>query len=179
MKFGICGKIASGKTEVMKVLEKAGFKLYFADEIVRELYKKGNKGQEIVEEYFGEEFLDANGDVDRLKLREFVFADEPRLQLLNRLIHPIVFDILRNILPEDNYALESVYFPSSFDGKLVWVERPYDKILKTLIGSRGFSEDLARKAVALVNEPAKVDYLIRNSGALGDLKILVEGMINR
>lgn len=46
--------------------------------------KKGTGGWKKVVEAFGEDILQANGEVDRPKLGQIVFTDQGKRQVLNR-----------------------------------------------------------------------------------------------
>lgn len=185
MILGITGKIASGKTEVMKILAKNGFYCIYADKIVHELYKSGEEGAKKIENVFGKEYLKKNGQVDRIKLRNLVFNNPKKLEILNKAIHPLVFKKIRILLNEmegKNIAIESVYLDLNFfdDGlidKIIWIERPVEEILKVLTNDRRFSENLAKKAAKFITKPKGVDFIVENEGNLSDLKISVMNIV--
>ncbi len=177
MVLGVCGKIASGKSEVLKILREKGFYCVEADKIVHDLYKKGAQGARKIEVVFGKKFLKENGEVDRLKLRDEVFEDENKLKLLNDIIHPVVYEEIKSVLSrhhEKNIAIESVYFDSEFLGdfvsELLWIERPKEGILKVLIDDRGFTRDLAEKVFDYIQKPKEIDFVLKNDGSLSKLK---------
>lgn len=173
----VTGKIAAGKTEIMKILSKNGFQCVFADDITHKIYNKGQEGQKAIMKYFGEEFVRNDGDVNRIKLRNLVFNKREKLLLLNRVVHPIIFRRLSKIKWKKKSAIESVYFDAELLGKVdfktVYVQRPKREIIKTLIKDRGFSKKLALKAFGLIKKPQKVDFLINNSSDLKTLNLLV------
>lgn len=176
MILGVCGKIASGKSEVLKILEKKGFYCIDADKIVYDLYKSCGNGSRQIKETFGKEYLEENGEVSRVKLRELVFRDPKQLKILNKVIHPFVYAKIQSLMPsrEKNVAIEAVYFDEdflqNFVNVMIWVARPRNLILRTLEMERNFSQDLAAKAVDLIQKPGKVDFIIDNSGSLADLE---------
>lgn len=179
MILGVCGKIASGKSEILKILKKRGFYCINADKIVHDLYQSGKAGAKRIEAVFGGKFLSEDGSVDRMKLRDAVFADENKLKLLNDIIHPLVYEEIAGILAKHgnsaDVAIEAVYFDENFLNdfvdKLMWVERPKEKIIKTLIGERGFSQELAEKAYDLIGKPSDetIDFLVENNSDLPTL----------
>lgn len=180
MILGICGKIASGKSEVLKILKKHGFYCIDADKIVHDLYESGGLGAKRVEAYFGKKFLQKDGSVDRAKLRQVVFSDENKLKLLQDIIHPAVYNEISSLLQkhtDEDIAIESVFFDKDFLGdfvdRLIWVERDKKEILRVLTQERGFDKNLARKAIDLVQKPQKVDFEVRNVGGLDLLEALV------
>lgn len=187
MILGVCGKIGSGKSEVMKILKKNGFSLIDADKIVHDLYKKGAVGSKKIAAYFGRRFLRADGSVNREKLREIIFADDDERKMLENLIHPEVYAEVQHLLPKlrgKNVAIESVYFDQGFLGdfvdKILWVDRPEGEIKKVLMKERGFFKEMAQKLVDLIQKPKKVDFVIENDGSLEDLaKKVVPGQLFR
>ncbi|MBI2634846.1 dephospho-CoA kinase [Candidatus Peregrinibacteria bacterium] len=181
MVIGICGKIASGKSEVLKIFGRYGFFCIDADKIVHDLYKPGGLGAVRVAAYFGKRFLKKNGEVDRIKLRNAVFSNENKLKLLQDIIHPTVYNEISLLLQrhkDEDVAIESVFFDKDFLGdfvdQLIWVERDEKEILKVLKEERGFDDALARKAIDLVQKPEKGDiFELKNCGGLDLLEAYV------
>lgn len=173
MIIGVCGKIASGKTEVMKILKKRGFYCIYADKIVHDLYKKNGIGEEKIAAYFGKEFLKRNGSVDRIKLRNLVFTDSYKRKMLENLIYPDVFAEIKLILRKirrKNIAIEAIYFDQNFlrdfVDKIIWVERPIAGIKNTLAADRGFPVEMAQSVIDIVSKPENIDILIKNNTTL-------------
>lgn len=178
MILGVCGKIASGKTEVLKILKKKGFYCIYADKIVHDSYKSGGVGCKKIAAIFGRRFLNKKGEVDRIKLRDEVFNDENKLKLLNDIIHPVVYEEIAGILAKfkkpENVVIEAVYFDedflNDFVDKLLWVERPKEYIINVLVKKRSFSRELAEKAVDCINKPNDVDFTLKNDLDLSKLE---------
>jgi dephospho-CoA kinase len=99
-----------------------------------------------------------------------------KLKILNTLIHPLVFNEIVKILDEKfpKIAIESVYFEDKFLNKLVdkilWVDRPVNKIKDCLIKKRGLRTDVANKILALDIIPKKIDLRINNNSTLKELQ---------
>lgn len=178
MIFGICGKIASGKSEVMKILKKEGFYCIDADKIVHDLYKSRATGAKKIAAYFGKKFLNKDGSVNRSKLRQEVLNNVDERKYLENLIHPEVYAEIERLLARTRkrkIAIEMVYFDQNFLNdfvdKLIWVERPMDRILKVLVKDRGLKPEMAQKMANLVEKPARVDLIIVNNSTLKDLRL--------
>ena len=178
MVIGICGKIASGKTEVMKIFVEKGFFPVYADKIVHNLYKRGGKCAKKIVSVFGKEFLKRDGSVDRIKLRDVVFADNRKLKILNNIVHPVVYfeitKILKRVIKcKQKIAIESAYFEKDFAkdfvDKIIWVERSKKKIIDVLVKKRGFSRKMADSVFELIDKPANVDFILKNYGSLVEL----------
>lgn len=185
MIIGVTGKIASGKSEVLKVLGERGFYCIDADKIVHDLYKSEGSGAKVIAAVFGKKFLVKDGSVDRVKLRDIVFANEAKLKLLNDVIHPLVYEEI-SLLTKKNegkdIAIEATYFDPNFledfVDKLIWVERPESEILKVLVEERGFPPELAVKVCNNVEKPVNVDFVLKNDGSLSDLELQVDPFLS-
>ena len=90
VRVGLTGGLASGKSTVAGLLARAGFQVVDADEIVARLYRPGGEGARAVAQAFGPGFLDSEGAVDKPKIAQLVFADEPARKRLEAEIHPLV-----------------------------------------------------------------------------------------
>lgn len=85
MIIGITGSSGAGKTTVCQILEqKYNFKTITADEIARNLSKKGtNYTKEIVNK-FGADILLENGELDRKKIANIIYSNEEKRKQLNK-----------------------------------------------------------------------------------------------
>ena len=90
LKVGLTGSIAVGKTFVCEVFSELGCFVLDADLTAREVVQPNTKGLRLIIESFGEEVLQQNGELDRVKLGSIVFNDEAKRQLLNSIVHPLV-----------------------------------------------------------------------------------------
>lgn len=88
VKVGLTGGIASGKSEVSKILAGLGAYIIDTDILSREVVKKGTEGERYLKENFSEAFI--NGALDRKILKELVFFDKQKLELLNGIVHPLI-----------------------------------------------------------------------------------------
>ncbi len=89
--IGLTGGIGTGKSRVAKLLEELGAAIECSDLIVRELQAPGGAGLLAIAEHFGDAYLTAAGELDRAKLGDLVFSDPEARQVLNGIIHPLVF----------------------------------------------------------------------------------------
>ncbi len=100
LKVGLTGGLASGKTFVAREFEKLGCAVISADRLGHEvLRREGEAFADVVAE-FGEEILDADGEINRKALGTIVFADPAKLKKLNSLVHPHVFNKQEKLFAE-------------------------------------------------------------------------------
>ena len=92
LKVGLTGSIAVGKSFVCEVFRELGAFVLDADLTAREVVAPETKGWRLIIEHFGSNILLPNNELDRAKLGAIVFADEPKRQLLNSIVHPLVVE---------------------------------------------------------------------------------------
>ena len=73
--IGLTGGIGSGKSSVAKLFEQAGARIIDTDLISHQLTQSGGSAMDAIRRDFGDEFIDADGALDRSKMRTFIFAD--------------------------------------------------------------------------------------------------------
>ncbi|KAL3579182.1 hypothetical protein D5086_020686 [Populus alba] len=158
-----------------------------------DVLKKGTGGYKRVVAAFGEDILQANGEVDRPKLGQIVFSDSGKRQLLNRLLAPFISSgIFREILKLWLKGCKVIVLdiPLLFEAKMdkwtkpiivVWVDT--ETQLQRLMARDRIDEEAARNRtnaqMALDLKRSKADIVIDNSGTIEDLeeqfqKVLVQ-----
>lgn len=90
MIVGLTGGIGSGKSSACTFFEKLGIQVISADAITRELVSPGQPALTKITEYFGQNILNQEGNLDRAKLRERIFTNETERQWLEACLHPLV-----------------------------------------------------------------------------------------
>ncbi len=92
LKVGLTGSIAVGKSYVCEVLSELGCFVLDADQTAREVVAPGSKGLALIVEAFGKGVLLPNGELDRAKTSAIIFADEAKREIINAIVHPLVFE---------------------------------------------------------------------------------------
>ncbi|MGD2269975.1 MAG: dephospho-CoA kinase [Desulfobacterales bacterium] len=87
---GLTGGIASGKSTVAAILESAGAIIIDADEIAREVVRKGQPAWHEIVQHFGRNILLTGGEINRSLLGDIIFKNPEKKELLNRIVHPRV-----------------------------------------------------------------------------------------
>ncbi len=86
----ITGGIGAGKSEALHAFRKAGAATVSSDEIVHHLLRSNPEVKDAIVREMGEGVLGANGEIDRRRVADVVFADRSKLDFLERLLHPLV-----------------------------------------------------------------------------------------
>jgi dephospho-CoA kinase len=89
---GLTGGIASGKSSVARVLQQAGASVVSADQLAHTAIRKGCVAYDDVVRAFGVEMLNADGEIDRIRLGQLVFNDTERRKQLEAILHPHIFE---------------------------------------------------------------------------------------
>jgi dephospho-CoA kinase len=92
LKVGLTGSIAVGKSFVCNVFRELGIPVCDADQTAREVVQPNTKGYRQIVELFGQEILQENGEINRILLGTIVFSDDSKRELLNSIVHPLVFE---------------------------------------------------------------------------------------
>ncbi|EGA65319.1 dephospho-CoA kinase [Vibrio brasiliensis] len=106
--IGLTGGIASGKTTVANLFEQEfGIEIVDADVIARQVVEPGSAGLEQITQHFGPEVIEADGTLNRARLREIIFADPSQKEWLNNLLHPMIREQMLQQLEtvQSDYAL--------------------------------------------------------------------------
>ena len=90
LKIGLTGGIASGKSTVCDLFKELSIEVIDADEISHALSKSGGDAFQEIVDFFGDEIINHDGELDRGKLRTIVFNDHSKKEMLEKIIHPKV-----------------------------------------------------------------------------------------
>ncbi len=92
--IGVTGGIATGKSTLMGLIKNRGYRIIDADSVAHKLMMKNRLNYRRIVSAFGREILLESGEIDRKKLRNIVFSDRDKLELLNRSTHSAIQDAI-------------------------------------------------------------------------------------
>jgi dephospho-CoA kinase len=92
LNVGLTGGIASGKSTVARMLVEKGARLIDFDELSHAVEEPDGPVWKEIVRHFGNAILHADRTIDRRQLGDIVFANREKLELLNRLVHPAIFE---------------------------------------------------------------------------------------
>ncbi len=93
---GLTGGIGTGKSTVAGMFESLGAVIVDSDALARSYLSRGMNGYEQVLKRYGKGILSNNLEPDRLKIAGIVFKDATERRWLEQLIHPYVFEKIRD-----------------------------------------------------------------------------------
>jgi dephospho-CoA kinase len=95
LKIGITGGIGTGKTTACEIFEKLGVPVYYADDRAKWLQNNQPEVIAALKALFGA-FIYKDGILDRAAVGSIVFTDKEKLEKLNAIVHPAVFQDSEN-----------------------------------------------------------------------------------
>jgi len=98
--IGLTGGIGSGKSTVSQFLAELGATIIDVDKIWHEALKPDTEIWRKIVAAFGTEVVKPNGEIDRKKLGEIVFANPEALARLNNIMHPYIYTTVKAQLGE-------------------------------------------------------------------------------
>lgn len=90
MRIGLTGGIGSGKSTFGQLLAALGAALIDADQIARSVTGPGGAAIEAIRQEFGADYVDADGALDRARMRALAFSDSDSRVRLESIVHPLV-----------------------------------------------------------------------------------------
>ncbi len=191
--IGLTGGIASGKSTISSMLGKLGAIIIDADKIGHEAYQPHTVVWNDVVEAFGREILKENDEIDRPKLGSIVFRDPEAMQRLNAIMHPRMFDMMKQRLEklkqegvrvaviEAAILIEANWTPLVDEVWVVYV--PEDVAIQRLIARNGLSPEQARarvKSQMPIDDKAKLaDVVVDNNRSLAEVEVEVRNLWRR
>lgn len=92
LKIGLTGGIASGKTRISDLFSQLNTPIIDTDIISREILEPDQLGYLEIINHFDNSIVLDDGQIDRRKLRQFVFNDSAEKLWLESVLHPIIFE---------------------------------------------------------------------------------------
>jgi len=181
VRVGLTGGIASGKSLVAADLAARGAIIIDADVLAREVVEPGTPALAAIVERFGSKVL-TDGQLDRSRLGEIVFADPLARRDLERIVHPAVRARAIELERAAQDAVVVVHVipllvetgqQQNFDF-VVTVDVDQETQIQRLMARNGFSRAEAESRIAAQatreDRRAAADVVLDNTGTLARLR---------
>jgi len=187
--IGLTGNIGSGKSTVAGMLAGLGAEIINADEIGHNLLKKKAVRKSVVQS-FGASILAKNGEIKRRELGKVVFRDKKKLEELNRILHPLMFNEIKKritfsearIIIVDVAILLEAGWDSLVD-KILLVSASSQARGKRIKEKTGLSSEeidgIMRAQFSQDEKTRRADFLIENEGNIEETRKQVEQFWNK
>jgi len=184
IRIGLTGNIASGKSEVARMLADRGATVIDADLLAREAVEPDTQAFRDIIKRWGKDVLNDDGGLDRAALRRIVFADQSELDALNRIVHPLVTRLRDREIAQARDRGDPIVIcviPLLFERNIVdefdaivLVDAPRPLRLERMVATRGMEATEAMNMIASQMpaelKRARADYVIENNDSLQDLE---------
>jgi len=185
--IGLTGGIAAGKSEALAAFERLGAATISSDAVVHELLDSEPLVGRLTERWGPE--VAPDGQVDRAKVGEVVFADRDELSWLEAQIHPLVGERIGawlGSLPE-GVDVAVVEVPLLFESGM---EGVFDTTLAVVAGeelrraraeARGhvLVDERETRQLAQGEKASRAEHVIENEGTVGDLEQALSGLVEK
>lgn len=181
--YSICltGKIASGKSEVLKILKKNNFVIFSADDEVKNILND-EKFKKILKKKFPYIFL--NDDIDKNKVFTLLFEDKVFSRNYLNLIYSELKNRINDFIIKNDGVRKAFEVPRVYDAKM-------EKIFDFIIGVESINqkENLYKREKSIKKlsfndlnsydkHKRELDYIIHNDNKIEDLEEEVSKMIS-
>ncbi|HLD47601.1 MAG TPA: dephospho-CoA kinase [Desulfobaccales bacterium] len=178
LKIAITGGAGTGKSTVARMFAELGAEVLDADRIAREVVAVGGPAWTELRRLYGPEYFHENGELNRSRLAQLVFADPEERRRLDGIIHPLVAQKLQARfadLERRGVELVMVEVPLLFEtgrergfDRIIVVAAPEAVQIRRLRGRdrRGEAEirGILKAQWPLADKVARADYVVNNGG---------------
>ncbi len=193
LRIAVSGGIATGKSAVCGILQQGGADIIDADDIARELVASGMPALAEIAAQLGPQFIQADGTLDRVALRAYVFADAAAKTRLEAILHPRIQQSLQQRSEASESAVVAVAIPLlspqsrarayGWLDRVLIVEAPQEMQIARIRARDGSSEQLAAAMVAAQLDSAgrlpMADDVLINDGDLTSLQQWTQRLLVR
>lgn len=176
MIVGLTGGFGVGKSSVAQRFKNMGAEVIDADEIAHDAMKKGSPVFDPIIELFEEALHPGGKKMDREKIAEIVFADPKKRKELEAIIHPYVYEKIKEKLEASDRRVIIVEVPLLFESgfqtlcdKVMVVTCNSNTKMKRLKNKKFTEQEIRARERAQMAEALKAqkaDFLIDNSKSI-------------
>ena len=188
LSIALTGNIASGKSEVARILADLGATVIDADELSREVVRPGTPALAAIVSRWGTGVLNQDGTLDRAAMRAIVFANDADRVALNAIIHPEIKRRRDELQAEARargddvvIAVIPLLFEAALDreyDRVILVDAPDELRLERMVRTRGIDAVEASRMMAAqipaAQKRRRADFIIDNDADLEALRHSVE-----
>lgn len=180
LKIGITGGIGSGKSTAADFFRSQQAEVIDLDQLARIVVNQGSAAHKDIQSRFGDHILDQQGELDRRKLAEIIFANPAEKHWLESLLHPLINAEKQRILSTSQSAYAVIEIPLLTENQL---QDTVDRVLlidcdektqrERALARGNQSEQQIKKIMASQasrsERTAIADDLVQNNGAPKEL----------
>ncbi len=194
MFYGLTGGMGSGKSAAASILREMGYKVMDADQLGRDVTRKGQPLLRLLVKEFGIDIIRQDGELDRKLLADICFGDREKTRRLNELVQTAI--LCRACERAYKYKIKNknrdkvlffevpLLFEAGWDKYVdeIWlVTAPEDLRVERIKKRDNLSEEQIRARIRLqMSEEEKMkmsDVIIENDEGIGKLRMELQKAI--
>lgn len=185
---GLTGGIGCGKSTVARLFAEHGAAVIDTDAISHALTQANAVGFQAILKRFGTAYLQADGSLDRAKLRTLIFSDANAKQALESILHPLIYTEVRAALSRCTAPYALIVVPLLFETgnylplvqRRLVVDCTEAKQISRTAARSGFPEATVRlimsQQISRAERLARADDIINNNNDLDVLPAQVTAL---
>ena len=182
MVIGITGNSGTGKTEISKLLaNKIEAEIINADDVAKEMAKKGQEYYTEVVKLFGENFVEENG-LNRKRIADIIYKNSAQREALNKLTFTYVVKEIEQRVQKAKSENIIIDAPLLFESNLdkickitIAVLAKEETKLKRISTRDKIDETIAKARINIQKNDEfyieKADYIIKNNGKIDEINL--------
>ena len=186
LKIGLTGGIGCGKSTAVRHFQQLGVPVIDADVIARQVVAVGEPALHEIVAAFGVQAIQADGSLNRMWLRQHVFADKQHLQRLESILHPRIKSAILSAMAacqDAAYVLVDIPllfekgYQTLFDRVLVIDCLPEQQVqrVKQRDGSdEGMIQAIMQSQISREQRLQQADDVLSNQSTLGVFQAAIE-----
>jgi dephospho-CoA kinase len=193
MVVGLTGGIGSGKSTVAADFARHGIRVIDADAIAHAMTAAGGAAIAPIRAAFGDAFINAQGAMDRDRMRAHVFGKADERTRLESILHPLIraetarqmaladsaYVILMIPLLVEAAARDPEHWRDRYD-RIVVADCAEETQIRRVMARNGFTSEAVRAIMAAqasrADRLAHADDVIDNDGALSTMRTAVDAL---
>ncbi|SFL29318.1 dephospho-CoA kinase [Nitrosomonas aestuarii] len=174
---GLTGGIGCGKSSAAKIFTELGIDVIDTDLIAHELTQSNGAAIASIRSLFGSAFITLEGELDRKKMRQLIFADNNQRNQLEALLHPLILAetvrrVQRSQSPYVVVAIPLLFETSDYDHliqRILVIDCDEQlQITRTMARSRLNAEEVRAIMAVQINRQHRLknadDIVVNNQG---------------
>ena len=181
MVVGLTGGIGSGKSCAGKFFQEVGIDVIDADKIAKNIINTNIEAKQVFIEKFGQEYIDSKQQIDRHLLRDEIFKDVNKKNILESIIHPFVRKEIQTFVEESDSIYKIIMVPLIYETnsmklyeKIIVVdcdkEKQINRASKRDNQTKSNIENIIKNQASRKERLSIADEIIDNNSSLENLK---------
>ena len=189
-RIAVTGGIGSGKSTVAALFSDLGAPIIDSDIIAKELSKANTPVFKKIIDEFGETFLNEHNELNRKKLRDFIFQNDDAKVALENILHPEIYKAIDAQISQINYPYCLIIVPLLLETKktaqfdhILLIDVPEGiQIERAAYRDNTSPEQIERIISSQTSRKDRLQYaddVIDNTIGMAELKMIINNLHSR